>query len=203
MQDFEFRQIEVRLRLDYPVESFSDLLSFSLAMHDIDALTIFSLGFPDRRDFTLLFREGVFWFEPLLLEERLLLGGRARIKSLSVSSPPDLTVLCDPQWVGVFISLVALGIVTVAEYDKLKENVPRIRSDIEELISRLAVRSSKLKQRLRNSAFTFVDELLQISEHEAEFVVRRIQVARQRLRIEGAEIDSNTLQITDPSDERD
>jgi len=131
----------------------------------------------------------LFWSEfwPYIRPPRFIRGygvPEARIRRLEISSPPQIVLLCTPEWLGVYIGIAALAWNMVATYDQFKAGLESIRKDIHNQIERIQGLTDRARQMVTDVADAFIDGLLVLAEHDLESAlvrVRRIQEARSRL----------------------
>jgi len=92
---------------------------------------------------------------------------KAKLITMHIGSPPEIVFMVNPAWIAIFIALIA-------NYDKIKQNVPQIGADIERVIQNI----QGLSERGRRNLARIVLEYLELLSHAAR---DDIQKAGRRL----------------------
>lgn len=140
------RRFIVKVMLPVDVMSFSELARVSETLRFID---------------TVLRKE-----VPEVLPRRQRRYARARIINFNVSSPPEFTILAFAPWIAIFIMLIA-------NYDKFKNNIPDIASDIGRIVSRVKGLSQTEREHLRMAAISFLERFYSQGETASRGIERR------------------------------
>jgi hypothetical protein len=185
MEDFEVyelletnprRRLIVKIRLERSVDTFAGLARLATALQTVDALS--------RRDLKgdLRLRQGS-------------LDARARIISFHLGSPPEVALVVNPAWLALFISVIALITGAVANYDKIKTNVPVIQDDLHQILDTLRGVSDRQRRNIERAVRLLIDRILSLPEQRLRELADRINRIRQE--IVGPERQFPELEIID------
>jgi hypothetical protein len=207
--------LTIQLRLAKNVDSFGDLLMVAAGLSEVDMLASY-LGSPPFRlgkNWPRRWRDDIYPYRFWGLDEPF--SSRAQIKSFQISSLPDLTIYCRPEWLTLYVCMYGAAWQTIATYDDFVRNLPRFRSDVVGQLEKLSGVSKKFKNLIIRYGAEFFDGMLELSEQDVLFLLVHIQEARRLLSLVNQKtISSDDLKIleeprkndqstTEESDKRD
>ena len=155
------RRVILKISGGKSVNTFNELNRLANAFKDVDTLT--RRGFSNER-----------------LTQRSL-NKRAKIISVYVGSPAEVTVLTNWQWVVSLLGVLIVIYKVVADYDKFKRNVPEIYQDATNLTERIYGMSQRQKQRLIQAAREMASDVLLLPESELRKMADKIEHTRRGL----------------------
>ena len=145
----------IHVILPRSVNSFAELNAIALGLKDVDRTL--------RQDWIKLWPS----FGPRQRRE-------VRLVNFQLRSPPDFLVFSDPAWLAVFL-LVVTG------YDKLKSNIPLIAEDVGRLLGYVRGLTQRQLQLLEIGVKLSADKVLRATEEGSSELSKRIGRMRRRL----------------------
>jgi hypothetical protein len=191
MEDFEVyellemsprRRLIFKIRLERGVDTFAGLARVAAALQTVDALA--------RRDLEgdLRLRSGS-------------LDARARIITFYLGSPPEATLVVNPAWLALFISVLALLTGAVANYDKIKTNIPVVQDDLRRALNTLRGISDRQRRNLERAVRLLAGRIINLPEQRFQELADRLGRIRQE--IVGPELQLPEMEIVDLDENHD